>query len=148
MTRVMLVLLAMLVFVSAPLLGAEQVKIIGSDFAFDVPGTLGAGTTTFVFQNTGVMRHEMILVPLRQGVTEQHMRDAHHIGMTWRKARQQFGDGEIIGILFAMSGESSSGTLQAELVHGRTYLIICQLEEPEGAPRHNVLGMYRTFRVE
>lgn len=78
MTRVMSVLLAMLVFVSAPLLGAEQVKIIGSDFAFDVPGTLGAGTTSFVFQITGVMRHEMILIPLRQGVTEQDIRDAHH----------------------------------------------------------------------
>jgi hypothetical protein len=38
--------------------------------------------------------------------------------------------------------------LLANLVHGRTYLIICQLEEPEGAPRHNVLGMYRTFSVE
>jgi len=26
--------------------------------------------------------------------------------------------------------------------------IICQLEAPEGAPRHNMLGMYTTFRVE
>ena len=26
--------------------------------------------------------------------------------------------------------------------------IICQLEAPQGAPRHNLLGMYRAFRVE
>jgi hypothetical protein len=56
--------------------------------------------------------------------------------------------GEIIGIPFAMAGQNRSGMLLANLVHGRTYLIICQLEEPEGAPRHNVLGMYRTFIVE
>jgi hypothetical protein len=80
MMRVTLVLLAVLVVVSAPLLGAEQVKIIGSDYAFDAPAMLGAGTTTFVFENTGVMRHEMILVPLRQGVTEQHIQEAHHQG--------------------------------------------------------------------
>jgi hypothetical protein len=148
MTKVTLLLLAMVVFVSAPLRGAEKVKIVGTDYAFDAPAMLTAGTTTFVFENTGVMRHEMILVPLRQGVTEQHIREAHHNGSTWRKVRAQFGDGEIIGILFAMPGQSSSGTLLAKLTHGRTYLIICQLEEPEGAPRHNVLGMYKTFKVE
>lgn len=65
MTRARLVLLAALLIVSAPLLGAEEVKIIGSDYAFDAPATLAAGTISFVFENTGVMRHEMILVPLR-----------------------------------------------------------------------------------
>jgi hypothetical protein len=94
------------------------------------------------------MRHEMILVPLRQGVTEQHIQEAHHHGSTWRNVREQFGDGEIIGILFAKPSQSSSGTLMAKLVPGRTYLLICQLEEAEGAPRHNVLGMYRTFSVD
>jgi hypothetical protein len=148
MARVTLVLLVVLVFGSAPLLGAEEVKIVGTDYTFDAPAMLRAGTTTFVFENAGAMRHEMILVPLRQGVTEQNIRESHHNGNTWRKVREQFGDGEIIGILFAGPGQSSSGTLLAKLVHGRTYLIICQLEEPEGAPRHNVLGMYRTFRVE
>jgi hypothetical protein len=148
MTKVTLVLLVVLVSVSAPLLGAEEVKIVGRDYTFDAPAMLGAGTTTFLFENTGVMRHEMILVPLRHGVTEQHIQEAHHNGNTWRKVREQFGDGEIIGILFAGPSQSSSGTLLAKLVHGRTYLIICQLEEPGGTPRHNVLGMYRTFRVE
>jgi hypothetical protein len=151
MTRVTLVLLAGLVFVSALLLGAEEVKIVGRDYAFDAPAMLGAGTTTFVFENTGEVRHEMILVPLRQGVTEHHIQEAHHNGGTWRKVREQFGDGEITGILFATPGQRNAGTLLAQLVHGvhgRTYPIICQIEEPEGSPRHNVLGMYRTFSVE
>ena len=89
MMRVRLVLLAVLLFVSAPLLGAEEVKIIGSDYTFDAPAMLGAGTTTFVFENTGVMPHEMILVALRQGVTEQHIREAHYNGIAWRKVRER-----------------------------------------------------------
>jgi hypothetical protein len=148
MATVTLVLLAVLVFVSAPLLGAEEVRIVGSDYTFEAPAVLGAGTTSFLFENTGGMRHEMILVPLRHGVTEQHIQEAHHNGSTWRKVREQFSDGEIIGILLAMPGQSSSGTLLAKLVPGGTYLLICQLEDPEGTPRHNTLGMYRAFKVE
>lgn len=148
MTSVTLVLLAVLVLVSAPHLGAEEVRIVARDYTFEAPAVLGASTTSFVFENTGVMRHEMILVPLRHGVTEQHIQEAHHNGSTWRKVRERFSDGEIIGILFAMPGQSSSGKLLAKLVHGRTYLLICQLEDPEGMPRHNMLGMYRAFKVE
>src|SRR5262245_41545064 len=47
------VLLAVLVFVSVPRLGAEEVKIIGRDLAFDTPAILGAGMTTLVFENPG-----------------------------------------------------------------------------------------------
>jgi hypothetical protein len=61
MATVTLVLLAVLVFVSAPLLGAEEVRIVGSDYTFEAPAVLGAGTTSFLFENTGGMRHEMIL---------------------------------------------------------------------------------------
>jgi hypothetical protein len=90
----------------------------------------------------------MIIVLLRQEVTEQHIKEAHQGGITLRKLLEQFGDGEILGILLAMPRQSSAGKLIVNLVRGRTYLIICQLEEPQGAPRHNMLGMYRTFRVE
>ena len=56
--------LAMLLFVSVPQLGAEEVKIIGRDFSFDAPPVLRAGITTFIFENPGAVRHEMIIVPL------------------------------------------------------------------------------------
>jgi hypothetical protein len=65
MTKVAWALLAVLVFVSVPPLGAEEVKIIGRDFVFDAPAILGAGMTTFVFENPGQLRHEMIIVLLR-----------------------------------------------------------------------------------
>jgi hypothetical protein len=141
-------LLAVMVCVAVPRLGAEEVKIIGRDFAFDAPAMLGAGMTTFSFENPGEVRHEMIIVQLRQAVTEQHIQEALQGGITLRKLREQFGDGDILGILLAQPHQSSAGKLIVNLVRGRTYLIICQIEEPPGAPRHNLLGMYTTFRVE
>jgi hypothetical protein len=134
--RVAWALLAVLVFVSVPRLGAEDVKIIGRDFMFDAPAMLDVGMTTFGFENPGEVRHEMIIVLLRPAVTAQHITEALQSAITLRKVREQFGEGDILGILLA------------NLVHGRTYLIICQVEEPPGAPRHNMLGMYTTFRVE
>ena len=82
MMRVAWALLAVLVFVAVPRLGAEEVKIIGWDFAFDAPAMLGASMTTFVFENSGDVRHEMIIVLLRQAVTEQHIKEAHQGGIT------------------------------------------------------------------
>jgi len=146
--RVAWALLAVLVFVSVPRLGAEDVKIIGRDFAFDAPAILGAGMTTFGFENPGEVRHEMIIVLLRPEVTEQRIKEALQGGITLRKVREQFGEGDILGILLASPHQSSGGKLLVNLVHGRTYLIICQVEEPPGASRHNMLGMYTTFRVE
>jgi len=141
-------LFAMLVFVAVPPLGAEEVKIVGRDFAFDAPAVLRAGMTTFVFENPGELRHEMIIARLRHDVTEQQIKDAHQAGIPLRKQMEQFGDGEILGILLARPRQNSAGKLLVELVSGRTYLIICQIEDPQGIPRHNVLGMYRTFKVE
>ena len=140
--------LAMLLLASVPQLWAEEVKIIGRDFSFDAPPILRAGITTFIFENPGAVRHEMIIVPLRQGVTEQQIAEAHQASMPLRKQMEQFADGEVLGILLAKSRQSSSGKLVVELIAGRTYLLLCQLEDPPGMPRHNVLGMYKTFKVE
>lgn len=148
MTKVAWALLAVLEFVAVPPLAAEEVKVIGRDFAFDAPAIMDAGVTTFAFENPGYVRHEMIIVLLRQGVTQQDIQEAHQGGITLRKLREQFGDGEILGILLAAPGEGSSGKLTVNLMRGRTYLLICQLEAPDGAPRHNLLGMYTTFKAE
>ena len=52
-----------------PMPGAEDVTIIGRDFAFDAPALLGTGLTTFVFENPREVRREIILVLLRPAVT-------------------------------------------------------------------------------
>ena len=148
MTRIVMFALAALISMPTPRLMADEVKIIGKDFAFDAPTTLSAGMNTFAFENTGQIRHELILVPLKAGVTEQTIREAHVGGITLRKLLQQVGGGEIVGILLANPRQSSPGKLTVNLERGTTYLIICQLDAPEGAPRHNLFGMYTTFRVE
>ena len=149
MMTVVSVLVAVLVFASVPPLGAEEVTIVGRDFTFDAPAVLPAGRTAFVFENPGQVRHEMIIALLRHGVTEQQIQDAHQAGIPFRKQMEQFvDDGGLLGILLARPRKTSSGKLLVDLVRGRTYLIICQQEDPQGMPRHNVLGMYRTFRVE
>jgi uncharacterized cupredoxin-like copper-binding protein len=148
MMRLAPALFALLVLVSASPLGAEEVKIVGRDFSFDAPASLPAGLTTFVFENPGAVRHEMIIRLLRQGVTEQQIIDAHQTGMPLPKQMEQFADGEVLGILMARPRQGSSGKLLVHLISGRTYLLLCQLEDPQGMPRHNILGMYKTFRVE
>jgi hypothetical protein len=148
MTKLAAALFAMVMFVSVPRLEAEEVKIVGLDFAFDAPAVLHAGMTTFVFENPGQVRHEMIIALLRPGVTEEQIKEAHQAGISLQKQMEQFRDGEILGILLARPRQGSPGKLLVDLVRGRTYLIICQIEDPQGMPRHNVLGMYRTFRVE
>ncbi len=50
--------LAMLLLVSVPRLGAEEVKTIGRDFSFDAPPILRAGITTFIFENPGAVRDD------------------------------------------------------------------------------------------
>jgi hypothetical protein len=148
MIALVLALLAMPFLVAVPGLGAEEVKIVGRDFSFDAPAILRAGITTFVFENPGAVRHEMIIIPLRQGVTEQQIAEAHKAGIPLRKQMEQFADGEVLGILVAKAGQNSSGKLLVDLIGGRTYLLLCQLEDPQGMPRHNVLGMYKTFEVQ
>ena len=74
-------------------------------------------------------------------------RRAHEQGVPFRKQMQQFADGEILGILLAKAHPGSSGKLRVDLVRGRTYLVICQIEDPQGMPRHNILGMHKTFSV-
>jgi hypothetical protein len=134
MRRVAWALWAVLVFVSVLRLGAEEVKIIGRDFAFEAPARLGAGMTTFVCEDLGAIRHEMIIVLLRPEVTAQHIQEAHQGSITIRQLREQFGDGDILGILLATPRQSRTGKPIVNLMRGRTYLLICQWEEPLGAP--------------
>ena len=43
----------------------------------------------------------MIVVLLRPEVTEQHINEALHGGITLRKVLEQFGEGDILGVLLA-----------------------------------------------
>ena len=46
--------------------GGNVVEVTGSDYAFTVPETLEAGTTTFHFANNGKVRHELNISRLKR----------------------------------------------------------------------------------
>jgi hypothetical protein len=54
----------------------------------------------------------------------------------------------IIGLLLARPGEQSGGSLYANLVSGRTYVVICTLRDTPDAHQHADLGMRGSFRVQ
>jgi len=47
---------------SPPASTANQVEVVGSDYAFRIPSELRAGVTTFHFRNDGTARHELTIL--------------------------------------------------------------------------------------
>jgi hypothetical protein len=121
-----------------------HVTVVGTDYAFvQLPTTLGAGPTLFAFENHGAKRHEMSIVLLRPGVAAESL-----IGGGDRPAvSSRAVSDSIIGLLLARPGERSGGQLYANLVVGRTYVVICTLRDTPDAHQHADLGMVGSFRV-
>ena len=53
----------------------------------------------------------------------------------------------LIGILIARPGEGSGGQLYADLISGRSYIVVCMLKDTPSSRPHTDLGMIGTFRV-
>jgi hypothetical protein len=51
----------------------------------------------------------------------------------------------VVGILIALPGQNSLGTLTAPLVQGRTYMMICQFKDADSLPPHIAMGMQASF---
>lgn len=52
-----------------PVPPTEEVRVIGTDYAFLLPPVVRAGSTVFVLINRGQVPHEMALAQLRAGIT-------------------------------------------------------------------------------
>lgn len=126
---------------SAP--SPNEVTVGGLDYAFEVPDTLPAGPTVFHFENRGEVRHEMILVRLREGVTMEDVMEGIRTGAD----PGDFVEGGL-AILLADPGETAVSQLYADLLPGRTYALICNLQDSPEDPPHTALGMRASFRVE
>ena len=55
-------------FTEAPHPPPQMVRIVGTDYAFQLPEHIRAGETIFTFNNRGSVRHEMSLALLKTGV--------------------------------------------------------------------------------
>ena len=123
---------------------AASVAIVGSDYAFlRPPATLPAGRTLFSFENRGKVRHEMILVRLKPGVTpEELVRAATRVDTGGREMVEH-----IVGILIIQPGDSTSGRLLVDLVPDRSYALVCRFRDKPDALPHSMMGMVAALRV-
>lgn len=126
----------------APSESPNAVTVGGLDYAFQAPDTLPAGPTVFRFENRGEVRHEMILVRLKEGVTIQQLMDGVQSGSD----PSEFLEGGP-GILLAQPGQTTEARLLVDLLPGRTYALVCNLRDSPDTQPHTVLGMRDSFYV-
>jgi len=116
--------------------GPQGIAVTGSDYAFQLPDSLQAGTTVLHFTNAGKVDHEMGMALLKPGVTLAQVMDRIKGGAS----PDSLLDG-IVGILIAKPGVTTLGGLSVELLPGRTYALFCNFQDGPDKPPHSALGM-------
>ena len=111
------------------------------DHAFQAPDTVPAGLTMISLENRGALRHEVVVVRLKEGRTLADMMAGKTIPE--RLAMQD----AIIGMVLAEAGQPSPGKLVVELTPGRSYALLCFLTDPPGTPPHIQQGMVGVMHV-
>lgn len=121
----------------------NTVVIAASDYAFQTPAYIGHGQALFRLSNTGKVPHELAMGLLRPGITADSV-------LTLAAAGGDPGDltDGVVGILIAAPGDSSLGSLQVDLLQGRTYMLICQFQDADTLPPHIAMGMHASFVAE
>lgn len=127
----------------SPAPAAQETAVGASDYAFQAPSHLPPGHTRFRLKNTGKVPHEMAMGQLRAGVTA----DSVMARLAAGGDPADLTDG-VVGILIAEAGDSSLGTLSAELISGRTYMMICQFRDADSLPPHIAMGMQASIVVD
>jgi hypothetical protein len=121
---------------------ANVIEVTGSDYAFTVPESVEAGTTTFHFANTGKVRHELNISRLKDGVPM----DSLLATIKADKSVKDLIDGSV-GVLFAEPAGRSSAGLTIDMKPGERYAVICIFADSAGARQHFELGMYKMITV-
>jgi hypothetical protein len=133
---------AILLSGNKPVETVNPVTIVATDYAFQAPRELAPGPTSFRIQNRGKVFHELNLVLLKPEVTLDQFVAAVTSGVPAAPLMERH-----VGVLFAGPGLSSSSELTTRLLPGRTYAIICNLQDNSKAKQHITLGMYTRIHV-
>jgi hypothetical protein len=120
----------------------RSIEITATDYAFQIPGHIGAEQAFISFTNQGKVEHELNISLLKKGVRVEQMVDAIRNNQTV----QPFIDGPV-GVLFASPGKKSIGKLGVGLLDGRDYAVICINRDSAKAPMHIENGMYSVIHV-
>jgi len=113
----------------------------GMNYAFQAPDTVPAGLTAFVLDNQGTVRHELVVVRLKEGRTLAEL-----IAAKTLEERQPLYDA-VVGLIVAQPGQRAPGSLVTELSKGGNYVLICNLRDAPDKPTHLVQGMGRVLHV-
>lgn len=114
----------------------QSVTIMAHDYAFVLPDSLRPGPTAFHLENVGKVRHEAFVLLLKPGLDMAQLFDTVKVTGSPEAAVD-----ETLGVLMSKPGVTSSGTLLADLLPGRTYVLVCTFTDgPQDRP-HFDLGM-------
>ena len=127
---------------SAERAAPSEVTVIGLDYAFGGPRALPPGPTSIAFENRGEVDHEMILVLLMQGVTLDQVLE----GVAAGADPDEFTEGGA-AILIVGPGQTADSRVQVDLLPGRTYALVCNLQDEPDAPPHTALGMVAALEI-
>ena len=120
----------------------REILVTGVDYNFAMPPSFPAGPVRIAFENRGKVRHELLLIRLKSGVTLKEFLEVQQTAPEPVHLTDAAG-----GVLFAEPGERSWGRLAVELESGRTYVLICNFTDGEGQPMHHEMGMISGFTV-
>jgi hypothetical protein len=131
---------------SVPTVGAAQapkpVPVTAHDYAFSAPDTLQAGPTVISLHNAGTVRHELVILWLKEGRTLSEYIKA---GTVEERRALQAG---VVGLIVAWPGEPAPGRILADLQKGRDYVLICTLQDAPDKPPHARLGMVSMLHIK
>ena len=108
------------------------------DFSFEIPATLPAGVATYQVVNGGPQPHELDVVKLAPGKTEDDL-------LGWDAAPSGPPPFASVGGLNGLSA-GATGYMTLDLEPG-TYVAVCHIPDPGSGVPHLHLGMFKRFTV-
>lgn len=136
---------------------AQQIEVVGTDYAYSDIGATLSGPVTFTFKNEGQDVHELVLVRKNDDVTETFQ---ELLAMPEEASAEKIG---FLGVAMAAPGATAPETLTAD--QPGQYLMVCFIPQgttsipsmapdasgpPQGlgdGPPHFTLGMLREFTI-
>lgn len=128
-------------FAAAPLAAQSRVITVrATDYKFEAPATVPAGTITLTMKNDGREMHHLWLVQLQRGKTYEDFVKAMN---EWTDPHMPSWAVDVGGPNTVSPGRSSSATLTLDA--GR-YVMVCYVPSPDGRP-HVMRGMVKPLQV-
>lgn len=120
-------------------LNYPELRMVATDYAFEVTGEVAAGLTLITLENNGAEPHHAQLMQLTEGESPETLQVAMGQG-----PEEMFGLGRFVG---GPSAVGPGGQTQVILnLDPGQYVALCFVESPDGVP-HLAKGMVQAFEV-